>query len=182
VKYASKFHEAVVAYLCVNFIPDDEVKTLKTVFRYIDRDNKSIITKEAVKQCLDEIDVDITNEKLKQMFDSIDENGSGLIEYQEFISKACDIKTLKSKLYLNIYFTYSKVIFKSSNNNFNNLDYNINNESANYNSINISKSTKIDGRKLTKLKYHISSNSIISNNINNINNQINNYQILHYMI
>ena len=72
-----------------------------------------------------------------------------------------------------IYFTYSKVIFKSSNNNFNNLDYNINNKSANYNSNNISKSTKIDGRKQTKLKYHISSNSIISNNINNINNQIN---------
>ena len=111
------------------------------------------------------------------MFDSIDENGSGLIEYQEFISKACDIKTLKSELNLNIYFTYSKVIFKSSNNNFNNLDYNLNNESANYNSNNISKSTKIDGRKQTKLKYHISSNSIISNNINNINNQINNYQL-----
>ena len=50
------------------------------------------------------------------------------------------------------------------------------------NSNNFSKSTIIDGRKWTKLKYHISSNSIISNNINNINNQINNYQILNYMI
>ena len=27
------------AYLCVNFIPDDEVKTLKTVFKYMDKDN-----------------------------------------------------------------------------------------------------------------------------------------------
>ena len=81
VKYTSKFHESVVAYLCVKFIPDDEVKTLKTVFSYMDKDNKSIITKEAEKQCLDEINVNITNEKLKQMFDSIDENRSGLIEY-----------------------------------------------------------------------------------------------------
>ena len=97
VKYASKFHEAVVAYLCVNFIPDEEEKTLKTVFRYMDKDNKSIITKEAVKQCLDEIDVDITDEELKHIFDSIDENGSGLIEYQEFIRNACDIKTLMSE-------------------------------------------------------------------------------------
>ena len=97
VKYASKFHEAVVAYLCVNFIPDEEEKTLKTVFRYMDKDNKSIITKEAMKQCLEEIDVDVSNEQLKQLFDSIDENGSGLIEYQEFIRNACDIKKLMSE-------------------------------------------------------------------------------------
>ena len=36
VKYASKLHEAVVTYLCVNFISDEEEKTLKTVFRYMD--------------------------------------------------------------------------------------------------------------------------------------------------
>ena len=45
----------------------------------MDKYNKSIINKEAVKQCLDEIDVDITDEELKQLFDSIDENVSGLL-------------------------------------------------------------------------------------------------------
>ena len=93
-KYASKFHEAVVAYLCVNFIPDEEEKTLKTVFRYMDKDNKSIITKEAVKQCLDEIDVDITDEELKQIFDSIDENETGNIEYEELMRALIDKKKL----------------------------------------------------------------------------------------
>ena len=63
----------------------------------MDKDNKSIITKEAMKQCLEEIDVDVSNEQLKQLFDSIDENGSGLIEYQEFIRNACDIKKLMSE-------------------------------------------------------------------------------------
>ena len=63
----------------------------------MDKDNKSIITKEAVKQYLDEIDVDITDEDLKQIFDSIDGNGNGFIEYQEFIRNACDIKTLISE-------------------------------------------------------------------------------------
>ena len=92
--YASKFHEAVAAYLCVNFIPDEEEKALKTVFRYLDKDNKSIITKEAMKQCLDEIDLGITEEELINIFNSIDEDGSGLIEYQEFIRNACDIKKL----------------------------------------------------------------------------------------
>ena len=97
VKYASKFHEAVVAYLCVNFLPEEEEKILKTVFRYLDKDNKGIVTKEAIKQCLEEINVDFSDEDLKQLFDSIDENGSGLIEYQEFIRNACDIQKLMSE-------------------------------------------------------------------------------------
>ena len=97
IKYASKFHEAVVAYLCVNFMPEEEEKILKTVFRYLDKENKGIITKDSIKQCLEEINVDISEEDLKQVFDSIDENGSGLIEYQEFIRNACDIQKLMSE-------------------------------------------------------------------------------------
>ena len=49
------------------------------MFRNMDKNSKSIIIIEAVKQCLDEIDVDITDEELKQLFDSIDENVSGLL-------------------------------------------------------------------------------------------------------
>ena len=96
IKYQSKFHEAVVAYLCVNFLPDEEEKVLKTVFRYLDKNNKGIITKEAIKQCLVEIDVYINDEELNNIFDSIDEDGSGNIEYQEFIRNACDVKKLMS--------------------------------------------------------------------------------------
>jgi calcium-dependent protein kinase len=97
IKYASKFHEVVVAYLCVNFIPEEEEKALKTVFRYLDKDNKGIITKDAIKECLSEINVDISDEELQNIFNSIDENGSGLIEYQEFIRNACDIKKLMNE-------------------------------------------------------------------------------------
>jgi calcium-dependent protein kinase len=97
VKYASKFHEAVAAFLCVNFISAEEENTLKTVFRYLDKDNKSVITKEAIKQCLEEINVHISDAKIQEIFDSIDENGSGLIEYQEFIRNACDIQKLMNE-------------------------------------------------------------------------------------
>ena len=95
--YVSKFHEAVSAYLCVNFLPDEEEKTLKTVFRYLDKENKGIITKDSIKECLEEIDIEISDEELKKVFDKIDENGSGLIEYQEFIRNACDIKKLMTE-------------------------------------------------------------------------------------
>ena len=97
VKYASKFHEAVAAFLCVNFISAEEENTLKTVFRYLDKDNKSVITKEAIKKCLEEINVPISDAKLQEIFDSIDEDGSGLIEYQEFIRNACDIQKLMNE-------------------------------------------------------------------------------------
>ena len=97
VKYVSKFHEAVAAFLCVNFISAEEENTLKTVFRYLDKDNKSVITKEAIKKCLEEINVPISDAKLQEIFDSIDEDGSGLIEYQEFIRNACDIQKLMNE-------------------------------------------------------------------------------------
>ncbi len=97
IKYVSKFHEAVAAFLSVNYLPVEEENTLKTVFRYLDKDNKSIITKEAIKQCLQEINVRISDEKLQEIFDDIDEDGSGLIEYQEFIRNACDIRKLMTE-------------------------------------------------------------------------------------
>ena len=94
IRYTSKFHEAIIAFLSVNFIPVDEEKNLRTLFRYMDKDGKNAITKEAMKECLDEINVKITDEELQIIFDNVDDNGSGYIEYQEFIRNACDIKSL----------------------------------------------------------------------------------------
>ena len=93
-KYCSKFHEAIAVFLCVNYLPPDEEKTLKTVFRYLDKDGKGIITKDIMKKSLEEIGVDITDEDLQKVFDDIDEDGSSFIEYQEFIRNTCDINKL----------------------------------------------------------------------------------------
>ena len=97
IRYTSKFHEAIIAFLSVNFIPVDEEKNLRTLFRYMDKDGKNAITKEAMKDCLDEINIKITDEELQRVFDSVDDNGSGYIEYHEFIRNACDIKSLLSE-------------------------------------------------------------------------------------
>ena len=90
-KYCSKFHEAIAVFLCVNYLPPDEEKT---VFRYLDKDGKGIITKEIMKKSLEEIGIDISDEDLQKVFDDIDEDGSSFIEYQEFIRNTCDIKKL----------------------------------------------------------------------------------------
>ena len=93
-KYCSKFHEAIAVFLCVNYLPPDEEKSLKTVFRYLDKDGKGIITKDIMKKSLEEIGIDITDEDLQKVFDDIDEDGSSFIEYQEFIRNTCDINKL----------------------------------------------------------------------------------------
>ena len=93
-KYCSKFHEAIAVFLCVNYLPPDEEKTLKTVFRYLDKDGKGMITKDIMKKSLEEIGIDITDENLQKVFDDIDEDGSSFIEYQEFIRNTCDINKL----------------------------------------------------------------------------------------
>ena len=94
VKYMSKFHEAVAVFVCVNYIPPEEENTLKTVFRYLDKDGKGIISKETMKEGLEEIGININDEELNKIFNEIDEDGSEFIEYQEFIRNTCDLKKL----------------------------------------------------------------------------------------
>ena len=94
IRYCSKFHEAIIAFLSVNFIPVDEENRLRALFRYMDKEGKNAITKEAMKECLKEINISISDKELQNVFDSVDDNGSGYIEYQEFIRNACDIKSL----------------------------------------------------------------------------------------
>ena len=105
---ASKFHEAIIAFLCVNYIPKDEENNLKTLFRYMDKEEKNAITKESMKQCLEEININISDENLDEIFNIVDENATGFIEYHEFIRNACDINLLLSEANLkNVFLSIS---------------------------------------------------------------------------
>ena len=96
-KYISKFHEAIGVFLCMNYIPPEEENTIKTVFRYLDKNNKGIISIETMKTGLEEIGVNISDEELKKIFDEVDEDGSEFIEYQEFIRNTCDVQKLMNE-------------------------------------------------------------------------------------
>ena len=108
ISYKSKFHEAIIAFLSVNFISVDEENNLRALFRYMDKDGKNAITKEQMKECLEEININISDEQLDEVFESVDDNGTGYIEYQEFIRNACNIKNLLSESNLkNVFHTIS---------------------------------------------------------------------------
>ena len=97
INYVSKFHETIIAFLCVNYISVDEENNLRKLFRYMDKEGKNSISKKDLKLTLEEIYIKISDEELNKIFETVDENGTGFIEYQEFLRNACDIKTLLSE-------------------------------------------------------------------------------------
>jgi hypothetical protein len=82
------------AFICNNFISIDEEKKLRDVFRYIDKEGKNALSKENLKECLNEIDIDLPEEQLDVDFKILDANQSNAIEYQEFLRAACDRNAL----------------------------------------------------------------------------------------
>ena len=96
-KKFSKFHETMYAFICNNYIGIDEEKKLRAVFRYIDKEDKNALSKDALKKCLKEINIDLPEEEFNRIFRLLDANRSDYIEYQEFLRAACDKNALLTK-------------------------------------------------------------------------------------
>ena len=90
----SKFHETIVAFLCVNYINKDEEKRLREVFRYIDKEGKNYLTRKSIETCLKENGYLITSKQIDYIIKSFDSDSNGTIEYQEFLRAVCDKESL----------------------------------------------------------------------------------------
>jgi Ca2+-binding EF-hand superfamily protein len=64
---------------------EDVQKELKEAFRLYDKEGAGYITTEILKQILHEIDDTLTNEDLDGMIIEIDEDGSGTVDFDEFM-------------------------------------------------------------------------------------------------
>ena len=95
-KSKSKFYDTIVAYLCVNFIDKDEEQKLKKIFRYMDKKNSNILKKEDVNLCLSEVGFGLEQNQIDELLSIMDTDGSGTIEYQEFLSCLCNKEQLFS--------------------------------------------------------------------------------------
>ena len=93
-KAISKFHETIYAFLCNNYISIDEEKKLRAVFRYVDKEEKNSLTKDDLKNAINEINVDLSEEKFNELFKILDANQNEIIEYQEFLRATCDKNAL----------------------------------------------------------------------------------------
>ena len=95
VKSIGKFQETIIAYLAMNFIDKDEEKKLREVFRFCDRKNKNYLSLDDIKYGLNCINYNISENEIEHIFNIMDSDRNGQIEYQEFLRKLCD----KDKLF-----------------------------------------------------------------------------------
>ena len=88
--FKSKFHEAMYIFICNNFISIDEEKKIRAVFRYIDKHGNNAVTKNDLNMVLKEININLSDKKLDNIFYVLDANQNRTLQYGEFLRGACD--------------------------------------------------------------------------------------------
>ena len=111
----SKFKEMVIAYIGLNFPDKAEAIKARKIFLEISGGNKHfLITKETFVSRFQKIFNNLTKEDIEQFFDSLDQNGTGNIEYEELIRALSDKNKLLSNKNLGEAFKF----FDRDNNGF----------------------------------------------------------------
>ena len=94
-KKNSKFRDIVIAYIALNFTDQNEEKKVKQIFMEISGGNKHyLITKDTFVSRMEKIYKALKKEDIEDLFDTIDENKTGNIEYEELIRALSDKEKL----------------------------------------------------------------------------------------
>ncbi|KNA19394.1 hypothetical protein SOVF_061900 isoform A [Spinacia oleracea] len=72
----------------------EQVKNLRGVFEHYDEDSNGSIDREELKKCLEELQVNLTEQEFDDLFYSCDVDRSGHIQFNEFIVLLCLIYLL----------------------------------------------------------------------------------------
>lgn len=95
---SSKLKEVFTTFMITQLSKSSAFKKLEQVFYAIDIDKDGVITKdELVKQLSMEMGKDLAEENAKKMLDTIDNDGSGEIDFTEFLKATYDEKALLNK-------------------------------------------------------------------------------------
>ena len=94
-KKNSKFRDVVIAYITLNFSDQNEEKKAKQIFMEISGGNKHfLITKDTFVSRMEKAFKGLSKSEIENLFDSIDENETGNIEYEELIRALSDKEKL----------------------------------------------------------------------------------------
>ena len=111
----SKFREMVIAYIGLNFPDKAEALKARKIFLEISGGNKHfLITKETFVSRFEKVFKNLTKKEIEDLFDNLDQNETGNIEYEELIRALSDKKKLLSDKNLNEAFKF----FDRDNNGF----------------------------------------------------------------
>ena len=84
----SKIYQTVLTYLSHNFADKEELNRLKKIFYKIDLNLDGKLSKSEFEHAFKEAGIEMSKEKIEKMMKSIDFDGNGFIEYEEFIRVA----------------------------------------------------------------------------------------------
>ena len=94
-KNAGMFKKAVIAYMALNFVEKEEEKKMKNLFYKLSNgDNKFLITKENFAKTIREVTTNYSDEEIYDLFNKLDENKNGVIEYEELVRGFSDREKL----------------------------------------------------------------------------------------
>jgi calcium-dependent protein kinase len=94
-KKNSKFKDAVIAYITLNFVDKEQEKKVNEIYRQLSLDDeKHIITKKTFNEKLKKTFSQLTQEEIDQLFNDLDDNNNEEIEYHELIKGLSDQKYL----------------------------------------------------------------------------------------
>ena len=81
----SKIYQTVLAFLSHNYADKEEINRLKKIFYKIDLNLDGKLTKDELFVAFKEAGMEMKNSQLNKVIESIDFDGNGSIEYEEFI-------------------------------------------------------------------------------------------------
>ena len=94
-KKNSKFKDAVIAYITLNFTDKEQMKKANEIYRQLSLDDENhIITKKAFHENMKKTFDQLTQEEIEQLFNDLDDNNNEEIEYHELIKGLSDQKYL----------------------------------------------------------------------------------------
>ena len=97
-KYNSKLQELVIAFLVHNLSNNDETLIILKMFRYFNKSGDCKLTKKELTQGLYSYkDKDEVDEMVDVIFNRLDGDNNGFIEYEEFLRACLDKKNLMTR-------------------------------------------------------------------------------------
>lgn len=94
-KKANVFQSSVIAFMSGLFHNQNEIQKLGKMFEHMDMNNDGFIELKELEHCMNHFDGDIarvlgTAKNWKEIFDALDTNGDGKLDYNEFLQAAAN--------------------------------------------------------------------------------------------
>lgn len=93
-----KLKQATLAYIVSQCLTKEETDKMEEIFASMDKNNDGMLSKEEIQNGYEEhFGIPIDDEELDQIFSAIDTDGSGAIDYSEFLMATMNQQQLMSK-------------------------------------------------------------------------------------